>query len=224
MKNINWWKYGILVAAVLALMYWARSCGINSVTKGIKSDTTITTHNDTSHTNPTPSKILPPDTIKITRWLKPEREEDTLWIDAEPPTIPPTDTLSELVRLRAIEKKYNQRVVYRDSAQGKDSAWKVFVDDTVQYNRLGRRAWAIRYKDTTKTNTIIKKPKKPLTLSVIASGMSNLKKPVYAEGGGLSLGLPSGAIYQVQIFHVPGQTPMVMISKTWVIRFGKKSK
>lgn len=198
----------ISLAAVAGLMFWGRSCGIKSVTKATGSDTIIVTRTDTVKTNPEPDTII--QTVIKTRTANGEIVLDTLYVDtsyaAEP--VPPTDTLKELTRLQGVEKKYNQKVFYKDSAEG--SNWKVVLADEVYQNKLKKpRQWVVTKKDTLIENTTVLKPPRNLVLYFVASAMGNRHEPLGGAGAGLGLKLPNDRVFIVQWKTIRNNQPMI---------------
>ncbi len=168
------------------------------------SDTTIATKHDTVQGKP----ILVRYTVEKPRWYK-ITDHDTLEIYNEV-LIPPTDTLSELRRLQAIERLFKTPNTYIDTPRG--NTWKVDAKLTVQNNELKATEYVVQTTDSVIKTTTVLKPPKPIVLSFVISHMANLNNAFYATGIGGSLRLPNDKEYTVQVFNVQGHKPMVMVT------------
>lgn len=199
MKNVNWWKWGVIAVIVLALMYWARSCGIKSVLKTVGTKKTVTkdsiVYRDTGRI--VPYRIDVPIYIKG-KDGKPYPVFDTLWGTQE--IIVPTDTAAILSRY--YETAHYQHIV--DTGR-----WKITVDESITQNRI--KNWTLKAvsSDTTTVNTVQLKPPKNFVLYFVASAMGNRHEPLGGAGVGMGLKTPKDRVFVVQWKTIKGNQPMI---------------
>lgn len=197
MKNVNWWKWGVIAIIVLALMYWARSCGIKSVLKTVGSDTTIT--KDSIQIKlfpfPVPYKI---DSMVFVKGAdgKPYPVYDTLWSTQE--VIAVADTAAILARY--YETAHYQHIV--DTGR-----WRITVDESITQNRI--KNWSLKAvsSDTTTVNTVQLKQKKPIRIMVAGSVGGNMKNPLFGQGAGGGIKLPNDVVVLIQYKNIQGHRP-----------------
>lgn len=193
--GINYWKIAAIVAVVGGLMFWARSCGIQSVMK--------TTGNNT---------IIYRDTTKIIYqpWFKEVivagkdgkdgkiiyRQDSVHYYEVR---IDPADTAAILAR-------YFEKAVYDDTINL--SRGKIFVKDTVSENRIQGRSVMVDIRDTTITRTVTLMPPRRIVGYFTGSAMGNVQRNLYGVGAGFGVKLPSDMIYQAEVKLVQGQRPI----------------
>lgn len=203
---------GVTVLVALALLYTGCKIGQHSILKNTGSDTVIVTHTDTLTTQPKPDTILETITKRMT-------VHDTLEIADDRPPIPATDTLKELKRLLAIERRFNQRAVYKDSAKGQ--TWKAVIYDTVYQDRLQKRRWEITTMDSVIKTTNILRPPRNFVAYLTFSTMGNFNNPLFSQSLGMAFKTPSDRVYQVAIVRAGDHRPMAQVSYFAPIRFTK---
>lgn len=199
---------GILAIAALAgFGFFMRSCGINSVLRSAGSDTTVSHDTVIIKYQPVP--------YMITR-------DSLIYVNGKPVVVQIHDTTHlEIVRIdpvdtAAIVARCNQTAYYRDTRD--TGRAKITIIDTVTQNRITGRQVQVAFTDTVINNTTVLRPPKPIVLSFVISNTGNLSSPLYAQGVGLSLRLPSDREYQVQYINIPNHKPMYQATVSLPIR------
>jgi hypothetical protein len=214
--NKRKWILIAIAVAIVAIFLFGRSCGIRSVTKQAGSDTTIHKDSLVIRYKPVPYKVIEHDSDIVFRpWIVEKPVHDTTKGIDHYFIIPLTkeDTL-------AIVKDYFQTAFYDTTI--KLSRGMARLIDTVTENRISGRQVYVTGTDTTITNTIVIKPPRAIVLSFTLSAMGNFRSPLFGEGVGLNLKLPSEGTYDLKLFNVPGHRPMLQFTKGWPLRFKKK--
>lgn len=197
----------VYVGAVVALMFWARSCGIKSVMKATGSDTVVIR-----------------DTVKIPEYV-PEiiGVTNTIYVKGKPYAV--HDTLNTLeVRIdpadtAAILADYNATRLYSDTQRLNRGT--VIIDDAVSRNRITGRKLTVTGTDTTITNTITLKQPKRFVGYFTASVAGNLQTPLAGAGGGFALKLPNELIFGAEWKLLRNNRPMGELRLMLPIRLKK---
>jgi len=198
MKNVNWWKIGI-VAAIAVALFWG-GCKYDQW-KTKKSVGTVKTVTHDSLVYRDTGRIVP---FRVDHYAKGKDGKPYPVHDTVPGVpeiiIEPTDTAAILAR-------YNETAYYHHQVD--TGRWKITVDESVTQNRI--KDWslkAVSSDTTTKTTTIIQPPKNFVAYFTFST-MGNFNNPLYAQSLGLALKLPNDKVYQVAIVRAGNHRPMV---------------
>lgn len=201
MKKINYWKFVIIIAALIVIFAVRRSCGIVSVVKKATIDTFIKVDIDTfTMPYPVPGKEIRGKieyrTKRDTSWLDPEKEIFYLPEDISPDI---TTMLND----------YSVKRMYEDTTDG-----RVLIFDTVQNNKLTGHTVVIKKSDTTIRETVIQYPPKKHLFYFSLAGSK------YGAGAGIGLKTPNDYMYNIEIKTDKGLHPEFRLLIP--IKFNKK--
>lgn len=190
----NYWKWGVLVAAGIALFLFGRSCGIGSVIKSATNDTVIYRDSIIREYRPYPVNYVTAGTEKVI--YKPLLIRDTTF---------QYDVLIEPADTAAILSDYYATRYYSDTQHLKRG--RVIIQDSVTQNRIASRKLEVTGVDTTITKTVTLKPPKKLVGYFTLSAAGNRHEPLGSAGAGFMLKMPDetmvGVQYRVTRLHRP---------------------
>lgn len=184
-KNVNWYKYGVWVAAAIILILLVRSCGKggSSFFSCNKPDTLRVRYDTT---------IYKDSFVYVDKPL-PYRVDSFIYIKGK--TV--RDTIPELVIQQtdtaAIMKGFFETAYYSDVKKFKRGS--VEIDDTVTQNRIVGHGVKIYFEDTTIKETITLQQPKKVILYFGLNTLSNRREFLYSIGGDLSLKGKNDMIY-----------------------------
>lgn len=205
----------VSIAAGVGLFLLGWQCHSNNTAKSTGSDTTVRKDSMVFIGVPLPFRV---DSLIFVKG-KDGKPFPVLVHDTTPGElivrIDPADTAEIIERLFQVSY-YDTTIALKSDT--------VRVIDTVSFNRITGRQIKIKSQDTTIKITTIKKPPRPLVVSIVASVMGNRTDPLYGYGAGMQLKLPNDETYAIKIYRIPGQKPMIEIEKSWPIRFKKPKK
>lgn len=185
-SKVNYYKWGVLAAVVVALFLLGRSCGIKSVIKTTGSDTVVVISRDTVAMQPVVVRVS--DSVYIAGRPYPVIK----YVEGAPVVIiEPVDTA-------AILADYYRTALYDTVVQLQRGTAR--LQDTVHRNRLVGRSIAITGADTTITRTVTLTPPRRLVGYLDITGMGG--RHDFGAGIGFSLKLPSDRAYGVGVSYL----------------------
>lgn len=194
---------GVSIVVITLAMFWARSCGINSVIKHTGRDTIITvTKTDTIYQ----PKVT---TITSTRYI-PKVVHDTL--ETFEIRIDPADTAALLA-------DYYATRFYRDSQNLKRGS--IIISDSVTRNRITSRRLQTFNTDTIIHETTILHPPKPFQLFFGVNGAGGAYQPLYA-GVSLMLKTPKDFCLEAGVYLGTNGKPLYWGGVKVVVRVKRK--
>lgn len=204
--KFNWWKIGVLVAAVVALFLWGYSCGKGALGRRVESDTTVRKDSLVFRYKPTPYKVV---------------QMDTQWLASKPIIIHDTTpgaitTITESVDSTAILRDYFATRFYDTTFTLKRGT--IRRKDTVSMNRIVGTGMIAKFTDTTIIKKEIVVQPRRIVGSVRITNIGNATNLLFAQGASFDLKLPNNHTYGIGAFLVPNHKPMVQLSMGFPIR------
>lgn len=195
---MNYWKWGSIVAVIIASFFLGRCNGIESITRRTGSDTVVTVRNFDTVYIPQPYAV-----IKDSIQYKIKSKTDTLFLEGETNTVYlPEETpkwigdiLNDYSSLRFYDTTYSE---------GNDS---FRIVDTITRNRIKSRFVKASFKDSVITNTIILKPERRMVGYFTLGGLGNLKGEI-GIAAGFQLKTKSEATFQYELIKM-NQFPLI---------------
>lgn len=212
MNKTNAWKWSILGAAIVAMFFIGRSCGVKSVIKKDSSDTTL--HRDTTIyiDRPVPYKV---DSIiyRDRRFTNTVTVYDTTPGLVVEKLVDPTDSIAvynDFYKTRYYKNEWTQ-------PGGRTILW-----DTVTQNRLVGREFRQYTTDTTihKTTTVI--PPKRIIGYLQLSAMGNARDAIDGAGIGFGLKMSNDMIYSIKTKWIREKRQLYEFEVSLPIRLNRK--
>lgn len=201
----------IVVAVLIAAALFVGGCKYNQWKMKKQTGTVVTVIKDSLIYRDT-GRVVPYMVEKIVKGKDGKIIYDTLWGGPEI-IIEPADTAAILAR-------FYETAHYTHTVD--TGRWKITVNESVTQNRI--KDWSLKAvsSDTVTTNTVVLKPPKNFVVYYTLSTGGNFNNPLYQQGAGIAIKMPSDKVYQVEIKRVGNHRPMVEARMMWPIRFGKR--
>jgi len=206
-------KNGILlavgVAAAIALFYSGCKFGQNGILKQTKVDTVVT--HDTT-------KIIFNNQIPYA-----VHDSKIYYVNGKPYPVHDTTEIPVIIDGKidtlALIRRFLDTAFYATTkTQGKI---KVTSSDTVTQNRKVGSSLVIISEDTLIKQTTVLRPPKNFVIYYTLSSGGNFNNPLYEQGAGLAIKMPSDKVYQLEIKRAGNHRPMIEGRAMFPIKFHK---
>lgn len=175
-NKTNWYKWSIVIAALVVYGLLMRSCGIKSVTKTEGSDTTITIYKTDTVYKIEPEFVAVTNTIHVPKIIYRTDTFETF------------ERIFDLTDTAALLRDYNATVFYRDTQQV--ASGRIIISDSVRQNRIKSRRLQTELRDTLIEKITVLHPPRRFVGSVLFSVAGNNQHPLSGTGAGFALKTP----------------------------------